>query len=358
MSNKIKRTIYKLFSKSFKNNKLEANNIDDLNDSYIQDLIFNTLLEKEPGPGYYNNNKSIFDKYYLMSKKTKKYNFGSNTERTSKLFNNKTSSNLGPVYDFKIETSKKYNKTTLSPLKKLYKIISKKCIKKLLSSSKSEDLFPKAQTPSNIGPGKYEYKSQFIQTQRYYAGPLEKRFFNIKKEIKPGPGEYLPLNDWVNLNKLKKTSNKKVNYDINLKNKNVRDYLIPKNDIPEVGTYNPQLVNSIEYNNICNSNKITNILAPFGSSNNKNLHANHSTPETVGPGSYIINKNNFGFKKNIINKDIKIKYNKILKDIEKSNKIKILYNIYKQKIENKPGPGTYDDFNSNWNKRSFNILYS
>ena len=52
----------------------------------------------------------------------------------------------------------------------------------------------------NIGPGKYEMKSQFDKTQFYYSGPLEKRFFEYKKNIKPGPGEYIQLVDWEKSN--------------------------------------------------------------------------------------------------------------------------------------------------------------
>ena len=366
ISNKIKGNLYKLISKNLtKNNKLEknkieTNNINNLSDSDIEAIVYKTLLEIEPGPGYYSN-KSIFDKYQLLSKNKKKYNFGSNAERTLNLLDKNTNKNIGPGYYTKIETDKKYNKTTLSPFSKLKKLNPKKNIKKILDSPKiSEDFFPKPETSSNIGPGKYEYYSQFNKTQKYRTGPLEQRFFNINKEIKPGPGEYLPLDDWKKINKIKikKTkiqTNKKINSEI--KNEIGRDYFIPKNDNPEVGAYNPQIFNSIEYKNICNSNKITSLYAPFNSSEDKNLQKHYSTPEKVGPGSYIINNNNSGFKINRIN-DMKIKYNKILKDIEKTEKIKDLYHFRKQKMKNKIGPGTYDNYKyDNWNKRSFNILY-
>ena len=358
---KIQGTLYKIISKKINKKdykKIDVNNINNLNDSYIRDIVYNTLMEIEPGPGYYTN-KSVFDKYQLISKKHKKFNFGSNEKRTLNLLNKNTNKNLGPGAYFKNDNYKKINKNILSHFNKTQKIISKNYIKKLLDSPKKIDnFFSKTETSPEIGPGKYEFRSQFEKEQKSSSGPYEKRFFNIIKKNSLGPGEYLPLNNWEkNNNEI--IMNQINNYKNRLKNNNKeegRDYFIPKNDNPEVGTYNPQIINSIEYNLIFHNNKISNLNAPFCTSEKKFAHKYNSTPENLGPGSYLNNLNIS--KKNIINKEIKAKYNLLMKDIKKNKKIKALYDKNKNKINSKIGPGTYNDFNYyDWNKRSFNILY-
>lgn len=361
---KIKGTLYKIISKKInkkENKKIDINNINNLSDSYIRDIVYNTLMEIEPGPGYYTN-KSVFDKYQLISKKNKKYNFGSNEKRALNLLNKNTNKNLGPGTYFKNDNIKKINKNILSPFNKTQKIISKVYTKKLLDSPKKLDnFFSKTETSPDIGPGKYEFKSQFEKEQKSASRPFEKRFFDIKKINSLGPGEYLPLNN------LDKNNNEIISNQINSYNyknkftKNYikdegRDYFIPKSDNPEVGTYNPQIINSIEYNMIFHNNKISNLNAPFCTSETKFAHKYNSTPENIGPGSYLNNSNIP--KKNIINKEIKAKYNLLMKDNKKNKKIKILYDKNKEKIKRNRGPGTYEDFNYyDWNKRSSNILY-
>ena len=359
---KIKGNLYKIISKKInkkENKKIDVNNINNLSDSDIRDIVYNTLMGLEPGPGYYTN-KSIFDKYQLLSKNHKKFNFGSNEKRTLNLLNKNTNKNLGPGTYFKKDNSKNVQKSFLSPFNKTHKIISKIYTKKLLDSPKKlDDFFSKTETSPDIGPGKYEFKSQFEKEQKPRSGPFEKRFFNIIKNNSLGPGEYLPLDNWdknnneIIYNQINNYKNKFMN---NSNKDEGRDYFIPKSDNPEVGLYNPQIINSIEYNMIFHNNKISNLHAPFCTSENKFAHKYYSTPENVGPGSYLNNTNIS--KKNIINKEIKAKYNLLMKDIEKNKKIKALYDKNKNKIKNRIGPGTYGNFNYyDWNKRSFNILY-
>ena len=149
--------------------------------------------------------------------------------------------------------------------------------------------------------------------------------------------------------------NKFIFKKINLIQEKGRDYFIPKRNNPDVGAYNPQLINSIEYNMIFKNNKISNFKAPFCSSEEKYSHNYNSTPESIGPGSYISINNSLTPKNNIIKND---NYIFKRKNIDKSEKIKDLYLKNKQKTENKIGPGAYYNYNYyDWNKRSFNILY-
>ena len=373
IQNKIKGNYYKLMPKAINHKikaddkKFEIKNINNLSDSDIQDIVCNTFLSSEPGPGYYSN-KSIFDKYQLIRKDNKKYNFGTNEKRKLNIVNSTTSNNLGPGSYFKIDNIKKLNKTTLSPFNRKEKIITKNYSKKVLDSPKMFSIFSKTEISPEIGPGKYEFKSQFNKTQKSSSGPHQIKFFDIMKKIKPGPGEYLPLSDWENKNK-KEPSKKKLTKFLKIKNKLKKIYkkkekgrhgFIPESDNPEVGIYNPQLINSIGYNIIFNS-KLSNLYAPFCTSEDKLKHKNNSTPENVGPGSYIINNSDISFNnyKSIkINDNNKSKLNIVIKDIEKRERIKLLYNEYKQKMKNNIGPGTYENPKYNdWNKKSFNILY-
>jgi len=373
IQNKIKGNYYKLIPKAINHKikaddkKFEMKNIKNLSDSDIQDIVCNTFLSSEPGPGYYSN-KSIFDKYQLIRKDNKKYNFGTNVKRKLNIVKSTTSNNLGPGSYFKIDNIKKLNKTTLTPFNKKGKIITKKYKKKVSDSPKIFSIFSKTEISPVIGPGKYEFKSQFNKTQKSSSGPYQIRFFDIMKKIEPGPGEYLSLSDWEKKNK-KEPYKKKLSKFLKIKNKLKKIYkkkekgrhgFIPESDNPEVGIYNPQLINSIGYN-IIFKNKLSNLYAPFCTSEDKLKHKSNSTPENVGPGSYLINNSDISF--NIfnpqkINNKNKCKLNIVIKNTEKRERIKLLYNEYKQKIKNNIGPGSYENPKYNdWNKKSFNILY-
>ena len=358
MPSKVKGFLYKLNSKNNKihnkieDKKIDINNINNLSDSEIQDIVYKTLLKVEPGPGYYQN-ISTFDKYQLISKKNKKYNFGSNEKRNLNLLNKNANKDIGPGSYFKNDSQKKIIKKNFSTFYKTRKFTKKK----LNEPKELEDFFSKTETLENIGPGTYEFKSQFSKRQKDFSGPFEKRFFNIEKENSPGPGEYLPLNDWGKKAKVKMSNyiNKFIFERININQEKGRDYFIPKSNNPDVGAYNPQILNSIEYNMIFKNNKISNFKAPFFSSEEKYRHKYNSTPEIIGPGSYININNSLTPKNNSIKNG---KYNFKQKNIDKSEKIKDLYLKYKQKTENKIGPGAYDNYNYyDWNKRSFNVLY-
>ena len=132
------------------------------------------------------------------------------------------------------------------------------------------------------------------------------------------------------------------------------DY-ISKNDNPGVGNYNPHIVNSIKYDIISKDNKVSNLIAPFYSGQEKFLKKSSSTSDLLGPGSYFPNIN---IRNNIFKKEDK-KGNHIFKNegIKKDN-IRLLYNQMKLNLENQVGPGSYELNKINdWHKKSFNSLY-
>ena len=336
--NKIKGNLYKTTNRDLQ--KLEPK-------TSLEDFVYQNLFKGDPGPGYYQE-QSDFDKYSLISNNNKRFNFGSNDKRYRNMYKS-GNINLGPGSYFKETNTPKF-KVRLYPLSKKEETIN---IKK----------FEKNLVNENMGPGKYNIKSQFDKTQLYYSGPLEKRFFENKKSIKPGPGEYLQLADWEKKNE----ENKQSKLIIYLNNKNVENneqkkekekgrygYII-KNENPGVGDYNPHIVNSIKYDIISRDNKVSNLIAPFSSGQEKFIRKSASTSDMLGPGSYFPNIN---IRNNIIKKEEK-KGNHLYKnDVIKKDNIRLLYNQMKFNLENQVGPGSYELHNINeWHKKSFNSLY-
>ena len=337
--NKIKGNLYKTTNKDIikKEHKIS-----------VEDFVYNNLFKGDPGPGYYQE-QSIFDKYILFSNKNRRFNFGSN-ERRDKNFNKPSSENLnlGPGYYFQESNTPKF-KVRLYPLSRKEQTIN---IKKYEKNFLNE----------NIGPGKYDIKSQFDKTQIYYSGPLEKRFFENNRMINPGPGEYLQLYDWEkNLEENQKIKPKF--YIINRKNeennqkkeeKGRHGYIV-NNDNPGVGNYNPHIINSIKYNIISKDNKVSNLIAPFSSGQEKFLKKSASTSDMIGPGSFFpnINMRNYIFRKE------DKKGNHLFKnDVIKKDNVRMLYNQMKLNLERQIGPGSYELHNFNeWHKKSFNSLY-
>ena len=335
--NKMRGIVYKTTNKNYPNKLMDYTS--------LEEFVYDNLFNAEPGPGYYKE-KSDFDKYlYFARNKKLKYNFGSRAERKINSVSNTKNSFLGPGCYFKEDNTPKKIRN-LHPFSKKENTVN--------IQKNQKDFYI-----DNIGPGKYDIKSQFDKTLKYYSGPLEKRFFNIEKKT-PGPGEYLPLYNWNEQNT--ETKAKMFQFLINTKNKFHKEKIkedqgrhgyIPKNDNPGVGDYNPHLLQSIKYDIISKDNKISNLVAPFFSGQEKYVKKCASTSDLLGPGSY------FPKSENKINKKEEKKWNqKILDDICRAEKIRFIYNQNKNAMDGIVGPGSYErDSYGDWNKRSFNVLY-
>ena len=312
----------------------------------LEDFVYDNLFKGEPGPGYYQS-QSNFDKYNLIKNKNQKikYNFGSNAIRNDYLLNPDNNTHLGPGCYFKEKYERKI-RTDFFPLSRKEEGINIK---------KYEKDFDK----ENMGPGKYEIKSQFDKTQLYYNGPLEKRFFDNFKKIDVGPGEYLPLYDW---NKYKdKEDNKKKDLKKEDKKENkekkeihVRDSYILKNDNPGAGAYNQHIVNSIHYDIISKENKLSNLRMPFNSGQERFMKKSTSSNDLLGPGRY------FPKNKSIGNTPLKTEKMKGLFKINGliNDDIKYIYEKEKSELERIVGPGSYDLHNYyEWHKKNFNAKY-
>ena len=315
----------------------------------LEEFVYDNLFNCDPGPGYYQS-ESDFDKYaaYKQRNKNIKYNFGSNAIRNGALLKSDNNTNIGPGSYFK-ENYKPKIKPDFFPLsRKEYGINIKK--------------YEKDFEKEEVGPGKYEIKSQFDKTQLYYNGPLEPRFFDNIKKIKVGPGEYLPLYDWnknsEKVEKNKKDKDKDKDKDKSTKDEkkeiNERDSYINKNENPGVGAYNPHIVNSIHYDIISKENKMSNLRMPFSSAQERFIYKSSSSSDLLGPGRYFSNNKSLG--------NIRLKTDKnkgLYRNIGyKNDDIKKFYNQIKLEGQRNVGPGSYELRNYNeWYKKSFNAKY-
>ena len=343
-------------------NKFEENNLSKKTkekdiEHEIKDI--SNFIKCEPGPGYYST-RSPFDKYLLLSKIKRKYNFGSNKERD--LLNTRIKNKFNKKKkesDFQIANLPKKNKTSFPHLfcsTKAFRnsITSNNIIKKLLNNYSDEVKNSWSQIKNNIeinlGPGQYDIKSQFdINKSKKYSFPLSKRFLLEKEEISPGPGSYLALENWD-----------KNNYDNDESSKNKK---IQKKDIkeknedegPNIYSYNASFINSIEYNNFVKSN-INYIKPPFGSSEERAITKPNTTTNMLSPCSYNFNEHASKF----IKKRKRFKYKDNYEEKEnKKEKIKILYRNNLQIYKDKIGPGSYNEnfIYNDWRKKTFNINY-
>ena len=239
----------------------------------LEEFVYDNLFSGGPGPGYYHSD-SNFDKYDYYKFKNTNHNFGSNALRNGNFSNYYNNTKLGPGAYFKEEYKKKI-KVDFFPLNRK-------------EPSFNIKQYEKDFDKENIGPGKYEVKSQFDKTKLYYNGPLEKRFFDLNKKNELGPGEYLPLCDW------NKNENRNNIEDKNKKNNQGRDSYISKNNNPGVGDYNPHIVSSIKYDIISKENKMSNIRTPFSSGQERFLYKSPTTSDLLGPGKYFSKNKGFG----------------------------------------------------------------
>ena len=311
----------------------------------LEEFVYSYLFSGPPGPGYYQSG-SNFDKFIINKNLNIKHNFGSNSIRNNNLFNSEINNDLGPGYYYKLNSKPKI-KTNFYPLNRKEPA---NYIKK----------FEKDFEKENVGPGKYNIKSQFDITKLYYNGPLEKRFFDNNKKSDIGPGEYLQLYDWKkNMNIKRENQFKKEKLDDKKDGKKEiigRDSYIIKNENPAVGDYNPHIIYTIHYDILSNENKLSNVRTPFNSQQERFVNKNISSNDLLGPGRYFPNDKKIGnikFKTNQINKK-----RGLYKSKSSNNEvIKYLYEKAKLELGKQVGPGSYNLQNYNeWHKKSFNSI--
>ena len=314
-----------------------------------KDLIF----DADPGPGYYAPDEQ--QKFFKRQKdniNTKKIKcFQSTTPR----FNIKYSSldeKIGPGYYFQ--------KTKPDKVKKI------KQKKGHLININKELIENSAYKVSNVkedfkipGPGFYEnfggfflnYKGSYSSNKNNFGNTTErfKEKENDNDEI--GPGYYNTFNKEKErysktTNSLPKFSYKNKNVFMNFKSDliNVNEMskiTKDKFEIPPIGSYNPYITTTIDYNNKSKINTFTDkTVVGFGSQEKRmksfDLKGNN---KLIGPGIYFKGKEKKA-KQNIV------PFNQNMKRFD-----------YGEKNKN-PGPGSYEtSYYEQWNKKSHNILF-
>ena len=341
------------------NNFEENNLINKLRNKFDIDIFasYNNFFDNIPGPGYYST-RSYFDKYKIKSKDYKNNNFWSiqhnNISKKCKKELKKKSKPCLVVENFtKNKTSVPKKSKTKIALKD--SMSTNNLIKKLFELNKNETFLKLNNTSTNyvnklnLGPGQYNIKSQFEQiNSKRYSFPLQKRFQNLKGIITPGPGSYLSLENWKKI-----TSNNSYQNAPKINNEELKDN---NNVSPDMCTYNPHIVNSIEYKNFA-YNSISNSKVPFGSSQKRLSDEVNPNNEIIGPGTYFNNLTDFNLKYN----KKRMLYNYTLeKHKTKKEKIKLKYKNNLQLLKDKIGPGSYINNNwiyNGWIKKTFNIKF-
>ena len=308
-----------------------------------KDLIF----EADPGPGYYTPDQT--EKFYEAQ------TVGNNSvkcfQSTSPRFNMKYSKldeKIGPGYYFQKTLPNKTKK--FKPKKGHFININKDLIEN--SAYKLNNIKEDFKIP---GPGFYENFRTFFPIKGSFT--TKNNFGNTSERFKedynnndtPGPGYY----DIYHEEKYSKTTNSlpKFKYKNKIPFTNYKSDLINVNemskitkdkfDVPPIGSYNPYITTTIDYNNKSKINTFTdNTVVGFGSQEKKTRSfAPKENNKMIGPGIYYKNK-----EKNV--KQNLVPFNQNVKRFD-----------YDEKNKN-PGPGSYeiDSFNE-WNKKSHNILF-
>ena len=204
----------------------------------------------------------------------------------------------------------------------------------------------------NPGPGKYELGHNFIVPSFSIVQPMDsqvERFPDIEENT-PGPGAYLDEQKREN-EKIEEKLKKIINYS-NYDNKNIekmkRIEEIKKsnrkrNDFPGAGTYNPGLLDTINYKLKSKINPKQSFQSPFliSSGRFKIYKDDKISPTIYNPYKYEKEQKNlqymvFGKAKRFDNNANK-------------NNMKGIWHL--------AGPGSYD-LKDNWNKKSYNALFS
>lgn len=308
---------------------------------------FESVIKKvTPGPGYYFNDKD-FSSFKIKKVPEMKQYFGSKLARfETKKIKNK----LGPGEYFKQEKEGLINMNkTSSPI-----FVPFASSVKRFNASEEKDYCP--------GPGDYNpfYSEKIKKTSKSSEkkfGSNEIRFnnmYNLKwKNSIPGPGTYEPLNENdINISKENKNSNQKENgklfnttrNDLERINviKNLINNELKEDEVPPIGLYNPQIVNSIDYKIKKKAYESRNDNVAFTSTFNKKSKKKNIVinceESNLGPGYYY-------------------RENK-----KKDNKLSPVFHLpeFKKNKKTNPivGPGDYNLNSYNeWTKKSFNINF-
>lgn len=217
--------------------------------SIIEEILNSSYFSSTPGPGYYSSIDLPNQQYYFG---VNYQNFGSLFPRICSLDSNGNSSvpildNYPGPGEYEIVRKKERNSQNNNKNKLLFKRVygpNKHLIKDIkILKEKQEQL---------LGPGRYDTYDKMREVEKeksyinYNFGTFERRFNNIaykKDDNTPGPGQYNLIKCFDK--KENQKNHPKIAKELTVMETNEEEY--PKYEVPGVGTYNPGLANTIEY---------------------------------------------------------------------------------------------------------------
>ncbi len=290
-------------------------------------LIENLVKQESPGPGYYIDvyEHSSFKRDPVPEKLQK---FGSGSQRF--IPDHVTiEGSVGPGAYFVDDVNSRKVKQANERLYKSPPFLS--------SAKRIEDM----KDDFNPSPASYnvELKPNINKagSTKCIFGSSEIRLPEKSKESNPGPGSYIPLDKWNKISTNDILKMMKPKFQDNAKIVEEKDKVV---EVPPVGSYNAELIDSINYRIEKKNSKFNSVNAPFLSVNKRFKYKNIN--EKIGPGSYdqeskVGKVNEKEFHPPFGNSDNRFRHEK-----------NATFN----------GPGAYNqDSYFNWNRKSYNILY-
>ena len=375
---KYKKTLYDI------NNKKPDYSINKkLNSYYCRDSFIEDKSEI-PGPGYYSKElinyeedehygkqnekfdqkliKSNFRKSLFGEETKSEGNFGSNCNRF--LSKSKSMEDLGPATYFKQSNKFEPNKKPdiFKHLKKPGKSLNAKENQDLKDNgvkneekldnnlSRTKSMFLSKTLSDYPGPGSYEISQTFILPSFSRAQMMNSQVerFPQKEEDTPGPGSYLN-NEIIETEKIEEQLKKmSSNYEDDIEKiqriEKIKEINRRRNDFPGVGTYNPGLIETINYKMKSKLNPNQSYQSPFLISSGRfKIEKNKSVSPTIyDPYKYEQDQKKLQY----------MMFGKAKRFDENLN------NENMKGVWHLAGPGSYDLTKDNWNKKTFNVLFS
>lgn len=194
----------------------------------------------------------------------------------------------------------------------------------------ARDLVP---GPGLYNPDKSSKKNNFTTKTIFATSTKRETALGRKNDVNPGPGSYLEIKSEIKLN------DASIKYKFSAPFKSTkRQSVFVKENVPPVGTYNPDIITDIFYNNGKKAYKPSLINVPFSSL--KKRFEEKQFESIVGPGQYF--------------REIKENKNRDLVPFKTGDKR--FRSIQKQEIF--APVGTYNlNSHFDWNKKTFNINF-
>ena len=317
-----------------------------------KEMVTDVKYKDTPGPGFYES--KILKEPKIND--YKKQNFGSNLPKFFKV--DSTNKIVGPATYFQEKNKYEPKIETITHLKKPEKKIEENI---------DVGVFLKNFRNKNVnklpGPGEYNLEKDFLKKKVSNInsfGVLSERFTkpddkNINKESNINnetTGEmYKRYIKNVEEQIKHINENKKPNIyeqEIAEQRERMRRRKNMKEEYPSVGSYSPEIYNSIKYDVLSKVNPYRNKLAPFdtmGPRFNNQFKFKKESGGTPGPGEYEPDTNF-----NSLNSTSKRNRNNF--GLERQKKCSSVVS------SEEPGPGYYGDNNPNlWDKKTFNVLF-